>query len=68
VRGRRIRIETENAARIVALREVARRFAIADSSVIDVEAPADAQYIRFECWGTGEQFAWTQPFWVKAQA
>jgi hypothetical protein len=65
VYNNRIRIETENAARIVALREVARRFAIADSSVIDVEVPADAQYVRFECWGTGEKFAWTQPFRIE---
>lgn len=63
VDGKRIRIETENARRIVALREVGQRFAVADATCIEVDYPDDAAYVRFECWGDGEQFAWTQPFW-----
>jgi hypothetical protein len=62
VRGQRIAIETENAGRIVALREGARRFAQVDALSIEVEVPPDARYVRFECWGAGEAFAWTQPF------
>jgi len=62
VSGMRIRVETRDAARIVALRDVGRRFAQVDSRALEVEAPADARYVRFECWGAGEKFAWTQPF------
>ncbi len=62
VEGNRIRIETSNARRIVALKNTGRRFAVADATGIEVEYPADATYVRFECWGDGEQFAWTQPF------
>lgn len=62
VEGRRILLETENAARIVALGHGAKRFAQVDAARIEVEAPADLRYVRFECWGTGEAFAWTQPF------
>lgn len=65
VKGNRIRIETENAQRITALQQVGKRFAIANDRVIEVEVPATAQYVRFECWGAGESFAWTQPFFVE---
>jgi len=61
-----IRVETENAGRIVALREHGKRFAQADSHKLEVVVPADAKYVRFECWGAGESFAWTQPFFVSA--
>ena len=64
VRGDRIRIETENARRIVALRNIGRRFATTDDSAIEVQVPEGATYVRFECWGDGESFAWTQPFFV----
>ena len=62
VEGRRIRLETENAARIVALGHGAKRFAQVDAAHIEVEVPAEMRYARFECWGRGEAFAWTQPF------
>lgn len=65
VNGNRIRIETENAQRIVAMQQVGKRFAIADASSIEVEVPEGAKYVRFECWGGGETFAWTQPFFVE---
>ncbi len=64
--GNRILIETENADRIVASREHQVRFAVADANLIEVEVPEEAAYVRFECWGRGEQFAWTQPFFVRA--
>jgi len=62
VRGRKIKIETENARRIVALRKDGARLSISDDSAIEVEVPDDTPYVRFECWGDGESFAWTQPF------
>ncbi len=65
VKGATIRIETENAARIVGVKENGRRVATVDDSGITYQVPSGVQYVRFECWGTGESFAWTQPFFVK---
>jgi len=62
--GDRIRIYAPNAQRIVALQQVGKRFAVADSSQLAITVPADATYVRFECWGGGETFAWTQPFYI----
>ena len=64
VMGNRVRIETADAQRIVALQDTARRFAIANASAIEVEVPADAAYVRFECYGSGGRCAWTQPFFL----
>ncbi|MDA1138255.1 MAG: CehA/McbA family metallohydrolase [Planctomycetota bacterium] len=64
VDGLDIRIETENAQRIVALRQIGKRIATVDSNSIELTVPKGAAYVRFECWGQGESFAWTQPFWV----
>jgi len=66
VAGTTIRIETENAEKIVALREHGTRFAQTDSAKLEVEVPSGTKYVRFECWGKGERFAWTQPFFVTA--
>jgi hypothetical protein len=65
VNGDTIRIETDNARRIVALQQVGKRFATADGNAIEVQVPASATYVRFECWGDGEKFAWTQPFFIE---
>ncbi len=65
VRGSRITVETENARRIVGVSAVGRRVAITDDSAISLDMQSTWQYVRFECWGDGEQFAWTQPFWAK---
>jgi len=65
VTGRRVRIETKNAERIVALRQVGKRFAQVDGRAMEIEVPETATYVRFECWGRGERFAWTQPFFVR---
>ncbi len=65
VDGTTIRLETENAQRIVALQQTGKRFAVVDDRMITVQVPEDARYVRFECWGAGEQFAWTQPFFVE---
>ena len=65
VDGMTVRLETENARRICAVRDVGSRQRVVDDRVIEVTVPDDAKYIRFECWGDGEQFAWTQPFYVE---
>ena len=66
VRGRRVSVETENARRIVAIGHLGTRLQVTDDSHIDFEAKPDSSYVRFECWGDGEQFAWTQPFFNNA--
>jgi len=64
VRGNRITINTDNASRIVALMQTGKRIAQVDAPAIEIEVPDHATYVRFECWGDGEQFAWTQPFFI----
>lgn len=64
--GNRARIETENARRITALHYVGQRIAQADATSLEVEiTEAVKTYIRFECWGDGEQFAWSQPIYLE---
>lgn len=58
---RTIRIESPDAQRIVAYHQIGKRFATVDSNVMEVTIPEHASYVRFECWGKGETFAWTQP-------
>ena len=64
VAGNTIRIETENAQRIVALRRGAVRCGVAEGREIELEMQEGMGYVRFECWGAGEGFAWTQPFLI----
>ncbi len=59
-----VRIETRDARRVVALTRLGRRIAQADAPVLDVPIDAIDGYLRFECWGDGEQFAWTQPLFT----
>jgi hypothetical protein len=61
VQGRRVTVHAPDAGRIVALREVGRRIAQVDGTKLTVTMPADATYLRFECYGRGEARAWTQP-------
>jgi hypothetical protein len=65
VDGMTVRIATDDASRIVALTRGGRRITQADASSLEVVVPEDATYLRFECWGLGESFAWTQPFFVE---
>ena len=76
-----IKIETKNAKKIVAvvdynfrIKEVAGKTIRLDfdGTLPDTERfkatchrDGKARYIRFECWGKPEQFAWTQPFFVR---
>jgi hypothetical protein len=65
VHGTRIRIDTENADRIIATADGQRRVAVVDAKSIELDvAGLNDQYLRFECCGHGEQFAWTQPFFL----
>ncbi len=67
VDGKTIRIATENAERIVAIGLHGRRLAQADAREITFSVPAKSTYVRFECWGRGERFAWTQPFFWRSR-
>ena len=64
VEGLTIRVETENAQRIVAIRDVGKRIATVEGPVMEIEVPAAARYVRFQCYGPGEKMAWTQPFFT----
>lgn len=59
-----VRIETHNARRTVALTRFGRRIAQADAPVLEVPIDRIDGYLRFECWGDGERFAWSQPVFV----
>ena len=65
VDGQRIVLQTADADRIVAIGSDGGRVAFVDQATIEIDVPDDVNYIRFECWGRGERFAWTQPFFVK---
>lgn len=65
VDGKTIRIETNDAERVVAHTRWGHRLAVADGPGLEIEVPNDVPYVRFTCWGRGERFAWTQPFWVE---
>ncbi|NJL31220.1 MAG: hypothetical protein HC898_06070, partial [Phycisphaerales bacterium] len=62
-----IRVETDNARRIIARRDLGQRITHVDGPVMELESGqwGDANYVRFEAWGEPEQFAWTQPFWLR---
>lgn len=67
VTGTRLRVKTDNADRIVASTIHQKRFAVVDRADIDIDLadhPVIDKYIRIECMGRGEQFAWTQPFFI----
>lgn len=62
--GQRIVVQTADAERIVAIASGGGRLASVNESTIEIDVPDDNSYVRFECWGRGEQFAWTQPFFI----
>lgn len=65
VDGERIVITSADTQRIVAIGPWGRRLAVADGSTLAFTMPPREAYVRFECWGHGERFAWTQPFFVE---
>ena len=65
VDGRTVTIETKNADKIVAVIRGGRRPVNGKgTSSLTYTPPDDAKYVRFECYGPGEQIAWTQPFFL----
>lgn len=68
VAGTTIHIETRDAQRIAVFGDFAQRLAAADGPSITYTVPADRplRYVRFECYGFGDEVAWTQPFFVEA--
>ena len=52
-----IRIETENAERIVALRDVGRRIGQTDGTTFEVEVPPEAKYVRVRVLGTRRELS-----------
>ena len=66
-------VRAPDAQRIVAYADHQRRVAVADGQEIALHvddacasAPgARMSYVRFECWGSGESIAWTQPFFLE---
>jgi hypothetical protein len=57
-----ITIGSSNAQRIVAITDNAQRVKQVDGQELTVKMPENKRYLRFELWGPGESFAWTQPF------
>jgi hypothetical protein len=66
VDGMRVRIEAREAQRIVAVTAYGRRLKVVDGPALEMVVPTGEQYVRFDCWGAGEKFAWTQAFAVRA--
>jgi len=62
--GRQIHIEADYAEEIRAICDNGQQFQVADGPSIETQVPDDATYVRFECLGHGDRFAWTQPFFV----
>ena len=67
--GRTIHVETANAHCIVAHSDYAFREAFVEATSMTFVVPEDTakHYVRFECWGSGQQMAWTQPFFIERQ-
>lgn len=60
----RLRVATRESCRLVACCDYGRRIAVTDGTHIEVPFPPGQHYLRVECWGPGEQFAWTQPVFL----
>jgi len=69
VTGDTIRVETENAQRIVIHSDFGHRECATDGAVAAYCLPETnpPRYVRFECWGQGDDMAWTQPFFIEAE-
>lgn len=67
VNGRTVQVVTENAQRIIAFTDYARRLSFADGPELSYTVPDDVagSYIRIECWGQGQQMAWAQPIFIE---
>ena len=68
VEGLQVRIEAEDADRILAIGATGKRLAMADGNLLELRVPDSARYVRFECLGRRQAAAWTQPMFVHADA
>lgn len=59
-----VTVRSKNAERIVAITDFGRRIAVHDGQELSVSAEKAMSVLRFELWGRGEQFAWTQPMFI----
>jgi len=68
VEGETVRVETENAQRLVVHSDFGHREMEVDGPAATWRVTGDRppKYVRFECWGPGEAMAWTQPFFIEA--
>lgn len=67
--GSRLHLVAPNADRIAVVGQHAKRLFYVDGQVLDYDAAGLAMpYIRVECYGRGEQMAWTQPFYIREGA
>lgn len=64
--GNRIAVTTGNATAIALVTDHSVRLATSEGQNALFELPADfsGSYVRIECWGPGEQQAWSQPLWI----
>ncbi len=60
-----LEIVAPEAGRIVATGVHSKRLAMADGDRLRLRVPDGTPYVRFECWGRGERFAWSQPFFIE---
>lgn len=69
VDGAKVYVDTADGQRCRVFTELGRLQATAEGPSITFEVPEDFpySYIRIECYGTGDDTAWTQPFFVKHQ-
>lgn len=65
-----IMVETSNAQRCRVFADLSRLQATQDGPVISYTVPEDFPYtyVRVECYGVGDDVAWTQPFFVEISA
>lgn len=64
--GSVVTVRASDAHRITASTRHGVRLASADGPELSVDTAGGSLYVRFTCWGAGERFAWTQPFWIDA--
>lgn len=64
VSGHTIEVETENAHKLIAVTEFGKRLMESEGNHIKLDLQDPVSYVRIACMGAGEQWAWTQPFFV----
>lgn len=65
VDGNRIAIAARDAERIVAVLDWGKRGTVVDGQELVYEVPETVSYVRFECYGSRDRRAWSQPIFVE---